>query len=341
MNNFDQYVSHAYKNSNPIFTTIELTHKCNFACMHCYNFDRTKPGRAKLPQLGKDLVFNFLEELKNEGGLIVNFSGGEPLLHPNIVELIAKTKELNLIPRIKTNAFFLDSQLCKTLKENGLDSVDISMYGFSNQTYELFTKAKNGFKYFLKAVNNLKEEGLHTQINIIIHRGNFSEVDQMINFCKEENLSFEVSCDISDRYDESKPSTENVVISDDQFEQLLRGANSQYFQTSSTPDGFQCSCARSVCGLSVTGDIYPCIGAPIPSGNINDNSFHDIWNNSHELNKIRNITTDSFKDCNKCDLQSECVRSSGEVFINTGDYLGCDPGILKKAQIRKKVKENI
>jgi radical SAM protein with 4Fe4S-binding SPASM domain len=306
--------------------------------MHCYNFDRTIPTNIAPPQLDSKLVYTFLEELKKEGGLIVNFSGGEPLLHPDIVEIIAKTKSLNLIPRIKTNAYFLDPIMCKTLKGNGLDSVDISMYGFSNTTYENFSKSKKGFDYFLNAVENLKSQNIHTQINIIIHRGNYSEIDQMINFCKQENLQFEISCDITDRYDQSKPSDNKVIISDEQFEQLLKGSNSQYFQTSSKADGFQCSCARSVCGLSVNGDVYPCIGAPIPSGNLHKSSFHEIWNNSSELNKIRAITTASFKECNSCDLQNECIRSSGEIYINTGDYLGCDPSVKKKAQLRKKVK---
>jgi radical SAM protein with 4Fe4S-binding SPASM domain len=163
----------------------------------------------------------------------------------------------------------------------------------------------------------------------------------MIHFCEKNDLSFNISSEISKRYDESTPLTQNVPLTEDQFKELLVGPHAQYFMTQGKVESYQCSCARSVCGLSVNADIYPCVGAPIKAGNLHNNSFKEIWHNSKELNKIRNLKNSDFKSCVTCDVKDDCTRSSGDIYVNTGEYTGCDPQALVKAKLRNQTKKNL
>jgi radical SAM protein with 4Fe4S-binding SPASM domain len=77
-----------------------------------------------------------------------------------------------------------------------------------------------------------------------------------------------------------------------------------------------------VAGISAFGDVYPCIGAPIASGNLRRQSFHEIWSGSPQLNWIRGLRLDDFPTCKSCEHISHCRRSSGTIYNNTGQYTG-------------------
>ncbi|MDP7038507.1 MAG: SPASM domain-containing protein, partial [Myxococcota bacterium] len=102
----------------------------------------------------------------------------------------------------------------------------------------------------------------------------------------------------------------------------------------------QCSCAKGKCAISSTGEVYPCIGAPIPSGNIREQSFADIWQRSPVLNRIRNLKHEDFSSCQGCDLRPYCQRSSGAVYANTGDYTAAEPWVCQEAAVLKEVHES-
>jgi radical SAM protein with 4Fe4S-binding SPASM domain len=90
-----------------------------------------------------------------------------------------------------------------------------------------------------------------------------------------------------------------------------------------------------VCGISSKGEVYPCIGAPVPSGNLNVLSFEEIWNHSPVLNKIRNLQSKDFVECQKCQYIEYCSRSSGSIYTNTKNYTGCDSSTLMQAKKRE------
>jgi radical SAM protein with 4Fe4S-binding SPASM domain len=77
-----------------------------------------------------------------------------------------------------------------------------------------------------------------------------------------------------------------------------------------------------VCGITAFGEVYPCIGAPVPSGNLRRNSFHEVWSNSPTLRWIRGLTLQDFPACRSCDHMKHCRRSSGVIYNNTGFYNG-------------------
>ena len=71
-------VVQAYEACVPLFTTIELTLKCNLRCVHCYNFDRSvpRPKEAKGNELNPAEIKKLIDELAEAGGLEISFSGG-------------------------------------------------------------------------------------------------------------------------------------------------------------------------------------------------------------------------------------------------------------------------
>lgn len=337
INILESTLKYAYDNFIPLVTTIELTQACNFSCHHCYNFDRTKLAHhpEKNKSMSTNRILTLIDELSDAGAFFLNFSGGEALANPELLTYIKAARQKHMEVRLKTNAALITLKKANELKEAGLCGVDISLYGMSDESYHKLTQVQGALSKVKEAIKNLKENKIDIHISIILHRYNISELDKMIDFCKKENLLYQISTEITERYDKSL-GARDYEITNEQFEELLNSDYGHLFQTKNPKGSYQCSCARSVCGISHSGEVYPCIGAPIPSGNINDSSFINIWKNSNPLNKIRNLKTQDFKSCVTCDVQENCNRSSGSIFINTGDYTGCEEVTLSQAKIRAK-----
>ena len=329
----NQTYAYAFKNMIPLITTIEITHQCNFFCQHCYNIDR-QDKNLKHQILDKESILRSLDQLAELGTLYVNFTGGEPITHPDLLELIEYTRfKLNMEPRLKTNGSLINESNFKDMYQAGLRSLDISLYGASEQAYEKFTGNKKNLELTKNAMRIVSENELYCSISIIVHRYNYQELDQMIELCQSFNIPYAVSYDINERYDHTT-GARRMEITTEEFIELLNGPHKLHFDFDNPEKSKQCSCARSICGIGVNGDVYPCIGAPVYSGNIHEDSLINIWKNSPQLNKIRSLKNKDFEECNKCEYITKCMRSSGSIYANTRNYTGCDPATYKQAKIR-------
>lgn len=322
----------------PLVTTIEITQGCNYKCHHCYNFDRNHKASSPTAQsMSKERILQLIEEVSRAGALYLNFTGGEVLLHPDLYRFVTKGREENLEIRIKTNGSLLTDEKCRELQNAGLAGMDISLYGFSEDSYFQLTNKKDVFEKSINGILLAKKYGFDVQISIIIHRYNINELERMINFCQMNDLNFQFSSEITERYD-SSAGARDYEITIDQFSEQLKGPFADIFSCFNPEKSLQCSCAKSVCGVSFSGEVFPCIGAPIPSGNIHSQSFEQIWKKSPVLEKIRKLKNEDFKECMKCEFVESCSRSSGGIYVNTGNYTGCDPMTLAQAKIRHEIR---
>lgn len=331
----DGFFAKASKACIPLVTTFEITQGCNYKCHHCYNFDRSKESinEAKAEPLKPDEILRIIDELGHAGALYLNFTGGEVLLHPHLDEFIRRARLHHMEARLKTNGSLLTIERCQKLNHAGLAGMDISLYGFSEASYQKLTGKSGMFSRTLNGIKAAKELGFDINISIILHRYNIEEMKEMIHFCQNLELSFRFSTEITERYDGSSGAREFEITSE-QFLQGLKGEFSDVFMHLNPDRSLQCSCARTVCGISFSGEVYPCIGAPIASGNLRDKKFQDIWDNSKTLNDIRGIKSSDFKACQSCQYIEYCNRSSGSIYTNTKNYTGCDSMTLKQAELR-------
>jgi radical SAM protein with 4Fe4S-binding SPASM domain len=302
----------------PLVTTLEITQSCNYKCHHCYNFDRSKeiPENLKANFLKPEEILSIIDEVAKAGALYLNFSGGEALLHPHLDDFIKRARSHHLEARLKTNGSLLTKERCEKLDLAGLAGMDVSLYGFSEKSYALLTGKSGMFVKTLEGIKTAVAQGFNVYASIILHRYNIDELKLMVDFCLENSVSFQFSTEITERYDDSSGSRD-FEITEEQFTEQLSGEFADIFLLLNPEKSLQCSCARTVCGISSTGEVYPCIGAPIASGNLREKSFEDIWKNSEVLNNIRNLKSTDFKSCQTCDHIEYCNRSSGSVYVNT------------------------
>lgn len=330
----------AYEACVPLFSTIELTLKCNLRCVHCYNFDRSTPMPKEAT--GTDLtppeIFKLIDGLQEAGGLEISFSGGEALLHPHLDDFVRYARERMFAVRIKSNGMLLTPERAAKLVEAGAYAVDVSLYGASAETHDAFTTVKGSFNRTVAGVKAAVDAGLKVSTSFCLTRGNAGEIGEMIALSESLGVSYTLDPQLTARYDGTTSSLDHRVDAET-LEALFRGPlRAALGGPQCYPDkDVQCSCARTVVGISASGEVYPCIGAPVPSGNLREQGFLDIWKTSPALNRIRGLVIDDFEDCKSCPDRPFCRRSSGVVFTNTGNYTGSEPWTCQEAAIIHKL----
>ena len=309
----------------PLNVSFEVTLRCNLRCVHCYNFDRElpyAPERNRDDELSDREVHRILDEVRAEGCLFLAFTGGEALLHPGLEGFIRHARASGMSVRIKSNGSLLGPGMVDRIAGAGAMAADISLYGARAETHDAFVKLPGSFERTVAGARRARDAGLEVRLTFVLVRQNAGEVAAMIDLAGSLGVNYSADPQLSARYDASRSSLEHR-LDGALLERMFRGPLRPLLPSRDPQrDSVQCSCARSVCGITAFGVVYPCIGAPLPAGDLRRQSFREVWRDSPQFRWIRGLKLEDFPACRSCEHIGYCPRSSGTVFNNTGVYNG-------------------
>ena len=160
------------------YLELQLTHRCNLKCRHCY----LGPPRESVLALKDALVI--IEEFAAHGGLRLLLSGGEPLLYPDLKELIAGTEGMKLHRVILTNGTRINPENIHDLK---VENIQFSLDGW-RQGHEVL-RGPGTFQQALHGIEAARNAGISVSIATMIHQGNLEEFDRLQSFVEEINAT--------------------------------------------------------------------------------------------------------------------------------------------------------
>jgi PqqA peptide cyclase len=165
---------------DPLGLLAELTHRCPLGCPYCSNPTQYEPVEGELATEEWRRVF---EEAADLGVLHALFSGGEPMLRADLVELIAAADGSGLYTNLITSGLGLTPRRAEELKGAGLDSVQIS---FQSDQADLADRIAGvpAHAAKLRAARLVRELGLPLTINAVIHRHNIDRVEDVIRLAE-------------------------------------------------------------------------------------------------------------------------------------------------------------
>jgi len=135
---------------------IELTERCNNACIHCYINLPANDDQAQARELTTDEWKDILRQAANLGTLTVRFTGGEPLLRDDFADLYLFARRLGMKVLLFTNARFITPKLADLLaRMPPLAPIEITVYGMSPASYEAVTCISGSYGEFRRGVGLL------------------------------------------------------------------------------------------------------------------------------------------------------------------------------------------
>ena len=192
--------SRAFK--GPQIVQFDITNRCNNNCLCCWNNSpllgelSEEKKKEKEYELPFDLIRRTINELKEMGTKTLFFAGGgEPFIHPNVMEILACAKENGMRVVINTNFTLLDEDRIKKTVELKIDHIHVSLLAGSNKSYVLVHPNKTEDTFFrikelLKYLAKLKEEKnqpIHPHINMyyVIFNTNYLDIKIMVDLAME------------------------------------------------------------------------------------------------------------------------------------------------------------
>lgn len=158
--------------TKPIVAHLYVTDQCNLDCHYCNEYDNSVP-HPPISELKK-----WIEKIYELGAVRLGLQGGEPLLHPDIVELVRYAKELGFNKvSMSTNGFPLDQELVNALDNAGLDSCQISVDRMTP-----ISSTRKSFKSVAHKLDLFKGTNIKVNVSGVLFEDTLDEMNDVIDY---------------------------------------------------------------------------------------------------------------------------------------------------------------
>lgn len=317
------------------------TNQCNLYCDHCY-----RDAGAKLDEeLNTAEARRLIEDIKQAGFKIMIFSGGEPIMRPDIYELIAYARQQGLRAVLGSNGTLITPQVARQLKEAGIMAAGISLDSLDEQKHDRLRGLQNAFRLTVKGMENLRQAGIPFQVHTTVMDWNAAELEAITDYAVSigamaHHVFFLVptgrGADIEEEalrvaeYEKTiarlmkKQQSSPIEIKPTCAPQFMRVADKK-----GIPMRFSRGCLAGIsyCIISPRGDVQPCAYLDIPLGNVREIPFHQIWTENQMLKTLR--TMDYKGKCGRCEYKRTCGGCRARAYYYSGgDYMAEDQWCL-------------
>jgi len=305
--------SYAYRGPN--FVHIDLTNRCNNNCIGCWCnsplLGKSKKGSSKILSYG--LIIDLIDQLSNLGVREVAFSGGgEPFMHPHILDIIQHAKQKGLICHINTNFTLIDEELIQKLIKLKVDYLTVSLWAGSPEVYKSThpNKSEDDFCKMverLKSLNSQKDKFPILKLYNVLCKVNYQDIDAMVQ------LAIDIKADLLEfaLMDSIPKKTDKILLSNSElmyvrrkaerikerfknksstlklynFGQFIRRVSNKFASKgeydSGIVDSIPCYAGWDFSRIMADGNVVPCLKAHrLSVGNICKEKFSHIWNGS-------------------------------------------------------------
>ncbi|HBG62606.1 MAG: hypothetical protein A2Y03_05675 [Omnitrophica WOR_2 bacterium GWF2_38_59] len=155
----------------PLMVVVEITNVCNLECIHCpYSFI-SKDKNYRPRHMEMDIYRKITDEVSEHPGTIFRLlCDGEPLCHPNFIDILKYAKSKNISPiNFITNGLLLDSNMARTILDANVEVVEISLDAINKDTYDNIRKGSS-FDTVMKNVHEFIKlrDNMHSKTKIFV-----------------------------------------------------------------------------------------------------------------------------------------------------------------------------
>jgi PqqA peptide cyclase len=302
--------------TNPLALIAELTHRCPLHCVYCSNPTELT---ARSEELSTEIWSRVFEQSAKLGVLQADFTGGEPLTRPDILDLIRAARSAGLYVNLISSGLPLDEPKLAQLIEAGLDHFQLSFQGAQKEVAREISGTKSHAQK-LRVLDWLKKIRVAITLNFVIHRHNIQQIDEMLQIAESSSATRVEFANVQ-YYGWAFANRENLLPTRRQLDEALEKIKAAEERLrgkirieSVVPDYYAkypkpCmgGWARKLILITPQGEALPCHAAKIiPSlkfENVKDRSLSEIWQYSAAFNRFRGEAWMQ-EPCKACDRRA-------------------------------------
>jgi AdoMet-dependent heme synthase len=329
----------------------EVTRSCNLNCLHCRAAASCGPYAG---ELSSEKCLTLIDEIAVLSSPVIILTGGEPLLRPDIFEIAAYGTQKGLRMVMATNGTLVDESTVKEMIISGIQRVSISIDGKDAQSHDAFRGEPGAFEVAMRGINALMSGGMEFQINTTITTANLHQIkaihdlvlksgaaahhifllvptgrgrdlasqaitaadyEETLLWFHQESLTSEIQLKATCAphyfrimHQNKIKGTGSVKKTGGHFSESTRG----------------CLGGISFCFISHLGRVQPCGYLELNCGNVQEQSFAEIWEKSSVFGNLRDYGRYGGK-CGRCEFIKVCGGCRARAYEATGDYLAEEP----------------
>jgi len=329
----------------------EVTRSCNLNCIHCRAAAHCGPYAG---ELSTEKCFQLIDEIAAMSSPVIILTGGEPLLRPDIFDIAAYGAGKGLRMVMATNGTLVDESTVKKMIKSGIKRVSVSLDGKDAPSHDAFRGEIGAFAGALNGIEAMKRAGMEFQINTTVTTANLKQIkgildlairlgaaahhifllvptgrgrdlaeqaitaadyeETLMRFHKESmNCSIQLKATCAPHYFRIM------------HQQKVKGANQKkkvggHFHESTRG----CLGGITFCFISHIGQVQSCGYLELNCGNVQKQSFADIWGKSEVFRNLRDLSKYGGK-CGRCEFIKVCGGCRARAYEATGDYLAEEP----------------
>lgn len=329
----------------------EVTRSCNLACQHCRGEARTEPYPG---ELSTDAAKALIDTFPQVGEPIIIFTGGDPMMRPDVYELIAYATAKGLRCVFSPNGTLITPDNARLIRESGVQRCSISLDGPDAAHHDSFRGVPGAFDKALRGIQYLKDAGVEFQINTTVTRNNLAYFKQIFDLClqlgaKAWHIFLLVpmgrAAGLADQ-----------VISATEYEEILhwlydfRKTTTMHLKATCAPHYYRilrqrakeegvpvtpetfgmdaltrgCLGGTGFCFISHVGQVQPCGYLTLNCGNVTQTPFPEIWRDSKYFQQFR--TQAEYKGkCGVCEYHKVCGGCRARAWSIDNDPMAEEP----------------
>ncbi len=300
----------------PVHVQIEVTWKCNWRCLHCYQDDHTQQS------LTTERLERLFEELAACGALHIIVTGGEPLVRPDILRLLRSIRRLDLGATLYTNGHKIDPGMAEQL--GPLVSVaEVSLLAGDAETHDRLSRVRGSYARTYRAISLLRAQGVHVIVKTPVLRPALPTLKRLQADLNNLGVQWLADVEISRSYAGDLQALA-YKLGTVELREFFRS-----FPEFHPLPGFNmdpgmrtgmCLAGRQFCFIDALGNVYPCLNfksacdvlqasgevASANVGNVLHEAFTQIWQRNAFLQEIRAATRSDFPSCGTCAAATAC-----------------------------------
>ena len=325
----------------PISGSIELTERCNLSCVHCYIRKDAGDLCAKSNELGLEQWKSIIDQIAEEGCLFLLLTGGEPLLHPDFIEIFKHARQRGMLISLFSSATMISPEIADILAEYNLHSLEVSLYGATQETYEQVTGVPGSFKRCLRGIELAMERHIPVSLKSVLLTLNFHELHAMQALTENLGLKYRYDYTLWPRLDgdltplkyqipdEAALALDSQDLQrrdawldvDKQFQGIYLRANRV----------FTCGAAYRSFHINSGGKVSPCMMVRRPSYDLLEVGFKRAW---EMLGLIHTWKREKHTECETCTINALCSQCPGWSLAVFDDFETPVPHICEFAKKR-------
>lgn len=311
---------------------VYLTQGCNLACRHCWLSPGFDPHGTRYPVLELAALETALEEAMPLGLSSVKLTGGEPLLHPRIEDVLRCLRDAAVGLNVETNGLLLTKRLAEQISEFPERFVSVSIDGADPDTHDRFRGAVGAFDGACQAVTRLVDSGIRPQVIMAVTRKNHDQIPAVIRLAESMGAGSVKLNPIHPIARGEALDKGDETLNVDELIRLGRYVNEELARQAELPvdfdlphafrplsrlhrgDGVGTCGILGIIGLLPTGAYALCgIGRHVPGlvfGRVGEDPLRTIWEQNSVLLALRAGLPRQLEGiCGRCLMRGRCLGS--------------------------------